>query len=157
MARRTIFTRRLGMLCMALLLAVGILGTQAVGASNISNQPPILQPGAGQQPGVCFVCFNGITSISQKTLFHMSNYPGKASVEMSFTFVGNEASVSYAVQSANAPNPPTPGEYWNMPLQNSGQYAAYQVLEVGTQHRFYVKVVDTNGNTYAKELTFWVS
>jgi hypothetical protein len=157
MARRTNFTRRLGTFGMALILALGILGSQAVGASSISNQPPILQPGGGQQPGICYVCFNGITSISEKTLFHMSNYPDKASVEMAFTFTGNEASVSYAVQPASAPNPPTPGEYWNMPLQNSGQYAAYEIFTVGTQHRFFVKVVDTNGNTYTKELTFWVS
>src|SRR4051794_16779220 len=98
MSRRTIFTRRIGTFCMALMLALGILGAQAVGASNNSNQPPILQPVGGQQPGICYVCFNGVTSIGEKTLFHMSNYPDKASVEMSFTFIGNEATVSYAVQ-----------------------------------------------------------
>lgn len=152
-----IVTRRLGMLCMALMVALGILWGQTVDASSGGTYPPIAQPGSGQPPGICYVCFNGITSISEKTLFHMSNYPNKASVEMSFTFVGNAASVSYAVQPANAPNPPTPGEYWSVPLQQSGQYAAYQVLDVGTQHRFYAKVVDTNGNTYTKELTFWVS
>jgi hypothetical protein len=154
MAQSMIFTRRLGTLCMASMLALGILGPQSAVASNNSNQPPILQSGGGQQPGVCYICFNGITSIGEKSLFHMSNYPGKASVEMPFTFVGNEATVSYAVQPANAPNPPTPGEYWNMPLQNSGQYAAYEALTVNSQHRFFVKVVDTIGTTYTKELTF---
>src|SRR5258708_10892324 len=116
MARSMIVTRRLGTLCMALMLALGILGSQAVSASNNSNHPPILQPGGGQQPGICYLCFNVITSISHKTLSHISNYPGNASVEMPFTFVANEPSFSYAAQSANVPNPPTLGHYWNMPF-----------------------------------------
>lgn len=158
MIRWTNLTRRFGILFMALMLAVGIIGPQAVGASSGSNFPPITEPGVGQQPGICIVCLaSGITSISEKTLFHASNFPNKASVEMDFTFVGQAASVSYAVQSAYAPNPPTPGSYWNLPIQNNGQYAAYQYLDVGSPYRFYAQVVDIHGNTYAKELTFWAA
>lgn len=87
----------------------------------------------------------------------MTNHPDNARVEMSFTFIGNEAVVSDAVQPANAPNPPTQGEYRSIPRQQSGQYAAYKVLTARTQHRFYAKVVDTNGTMYTKEFIFWVS
>src|SRR3954451_9574953 len=107
MARWTVFTRRLGIFFMALMMAVGILGAQAVGASNVGNQPQIQEPGV-QPPGICYLCFEGITNIQAKSLFHASNYPGLASVDMSFDFVGPAASVSYAVQPANAPAPPTP-------------------------------------------------
>lgn len=157
MARWAHHIRHFGIAFMALMLTIGIVGPQAVGASSGGAFPPINEPGAGQPPGVCVVCLVGITSISETMLFHASNYPNKSMVEMSFTFVGQEASVSYAVQSALAPNPPTPGTYANLPLQSNGQYSAYQYLDTGAEYRFYARVVDTNGNTYTKALTFWVA
>src|SRR5205814_2021388 len=120
------------------------------------NQPQIQEPGV-QPPGICYLCFEGITNIQAKSLFHASNYPGLASVDMSFDFVGPAASVSYAVQPANAPAPPTPGSYVPLALQNSGHYDAYKFLNVGWQYRLYAKVVDTNGQTFSKELLFTVS
>ena len=60
-------------LFMGLMLTMGVLGAQAVSASNI-NQPPIMEPGIGeQQPGICLPCFWGIKNMQQKTLFHASN------------------------------------------------------------------------------------
>src|SRR5947208_14580521 len=117
MARWTALSRRFGVLFVGLMLALGVLGAQAVGASSNSNQPPIAEPGAGQPPGICLPCFWGITNVQQKTLFHPSNYPGKSMVEVTFDFVGDEASVMYTIQPANAPNPPTPGAYWHAQLQ----------------------------------------
>jgi hypothetical protein len=76
-------------------------------------------------------------------------------VEMTFDFVGSAASVGYVVRAANAPAPPPPGEYWNAPLQANGHYENDEYLTAGGHYRFYVRVVGTNGITYAQVLDFW--
>jgi hypothetical protein len=157
MARWTAFSRRCGILFMGLLLTLGVLGAQTVGAANPSNHPPVLQqPGAGQ-PGICLPCLWGITNVQQQTLFHPSNYPGKSLVEVTFDFVGDEASVAYAIQPANAPNPPAPGDYWHAQLQGNSHYEDDQYLTKDGHYRFYVTVVDTYGTSYSKVLDFWAA
>jgi hypothetical protein len=157
MARLTALSRRFGILFMGLMLTLGVIGAQSVGAANTGNYPPVIQqPGSGQ-PGICLPCFWGITNLQQKTLFHASNFPNKSMVQVTFDFVGDETSVMYAIQPANAPNPPTPGEYWHAQLQASGHYEDDQYLTKGGHYRFYVTVVDTYGTSYSKVLDFWTA
>lgn len=156
MARWTALSRRFGILFMGLMMAMGVLGVHAVSASN-TNQPPIMEPGAGQPQSICLPCYWGIKNLQQTTLFHASNYPGKSMVEVTFDFYGDETSVAYAMQPANAPNPPAPGDYWNAALKANSHYEADQYLNAGGHYKFYVKVMATNGQTYAQVLDFWAS
>jgi hypothetical protein len=83
--------------------------------------------GSGQVPSICYPCFWSPSNLQQKTLFYAANYPNLASVEMTWDFNGQAASVAYVVQAATAPAPAA-SAYFKMPLQQSGHYAAYQYL-----------------------------
>jgi hypothetical protein len=157
MAHSTARSRRFGILFLGLLLLIGLLGAQSVSARYVPPPPkPIVNPGAGQPPGICYQCFWSLSNLQQKTLFDASNWPTLASVDMSWDFNGQPTSVAYVVQGANAPAPPA-SAYFKLPLQPSGHYDVYQYLTKGAEYRLYVQVVDHFGTSYAQELTFWVS
>jgi hypothetical protein len=161
MAHVTALSRRFGILVFALLLTLGLAGAQTVSARALP--PPIIphstggqNPTGGQVPTICYPCFWGLSNLQEKTLFYASNYPNLASVEMTWDFNGQAASVAYVVQAANAPAPAA-GAYFKLALQPSGHYAAYQYLNKGGHYRLYVQAVDTYGTTHAQMLDFWVS
>jgi hypothetical protein len=155
MARWTALSRRFGILFLGLMLTIGLIGAQTVGARALP-QPGSVNPIAGQPPGICYPCFWGITGMQEKTLFYASNYPNLAMVDMSWNFNGQATNVSYVVQAAGAPAPAA-NAYFSMPLQANGHYDVYQYLTKGAQYSLYVHVVDHYGTSYAQVYTFWVS
>ena len=155
MALSAALSRRFGILALGLLLTIGLIGAQSVGARALPPPGPVISPVAGQ-PSLCYVCFWGITNMQEKTLFYASNYPNLASVDMSWNFNGQAATVSYVAQAASAPAPAA-SAYFSVPLQASGHYDAYQYLTKGAQYSLYVLVVDKYGTNYSQVYTFWVS